>query len=67
MAILSFQLLIYIYIYIIFTNREGLDLKPNAVDELVTSTQNDIRQVINILSTYRLNESGMDYDQAKKV
>ncbi|KAK4516373.1 uncharacterized protein ATC70_011344 [Mucor velutinosus] len=47
--------------------KEGLQLQPNAVDELVDSTQNDIRQVINILSTYRLKEAGMDYDQAKKV
>ncbi|KAL7319919.1 DNA replication factor C complex subunit Rfc1 [Mucor circinelloides] len=47
--------------------KEGLQLQPNAVDELVESTQNDIRQVINILSTYRLKEAGMNYDQAKMV
>ncbi|CEP16995.1 hypothetical protein [Parasitella parasitica] len=47
--------------------KEGLDLMPNAVDQLVESTQNDIRQIINILSTYRLQETGMDYDQAKKI
>jgi replication factor C subunit 1 len=42
-------------------------MAPNAVDELVAATHNDIRQVINILSTYRLKEDGMDYDQAKAV
>lgn len=47
--------------------REGLKLTPNAVDELVASTQNDIRQIINILSTYKLAQDDMDYDQAKKV
>ncbi|KAI7908090.1 replication factor RFC1 C terminal domain-containing protein [Cokeromyces recurvatus] len=47
--------------------KEGLKIQPNAVDELVSLTQNDIRQIINILSTYRLKESDMTYDQAKAV
>lgn len=47
--------------------REKLQITPNAVDELVAATHNDIRQVINILSTYRLNEAAMNYDQAKAV
>lgn len=42
-------------------------MSSNAVDELVQATHNDIRQVINILSTYRLKEGEMDYDQAKAV
>ncbi|KAG0747208.1 hypothetical protein G6F62_002034 [Rhizopus arrhizus] len=47
--------------------KEKLDIKPNAIDELVASTQNDIRQIINILSTYRLNKTSMAYDDAKQV
>ncbi|KAI7887255.1 replication factor RFC1 C terminal domain-containing protein [Mucor mucedo] len=47
--------------------REKLKITPNAVDELVQATHNDIRQIINILSTYRLNQDAMDFDQAKKV
>lgn len=47
--------------------KEKLKITPNAVDELVTATHNDIRQIINILSTYRLNEDSMDYDKAKAV
>ncbi|KAI9483454.1 MAG: replication factor RFC1 C terminal domain-containing protein [Benjaminiella poitrasii] len=48
-------------------HREGLKVQPNAIDELVSLTQNDIRQIINILSTYRLKETDMSYDQAKAV
>ncbi|KAI9361124.1 replication factor RFC1 C terminal domain-containing protein [Pilaira anomala] len=47
--------------------KEKLNITPNAVDELVSSTHNDIRQIINILSTYRLNEDGLNFDQAKKL
>ncbi|KAL0075872.1 replication factor RFC1 C terminal domain-containing protein, partial [Phycomyces blakesleeanus] len=47
--------------------KEGLNISPNAIDALVASTRNDIRQIINILSTYRLGKQDMDYDQAKAV
>ncbi|RCI04017.1 hypothetical protein CU098_011383 [Rhizopus stolonifer] len=47
--------------------KEKLNISPNAIDELVAATQNDIRQIINILSTYRLKETDMSYDQAKTV
>ncbi|KAI8811854.1 replication factor RFC1 C terminal domain-containing protein [Cladochytrium replicatum] len=33
--------------------QEGLDLKPGVVHALVKSTQADIRQILNLLSTYR--------------
>src|SRR4051794_33751438 len=35
--------------------REKLKLSSNAVDALVAATRSDIRQVINILSTYKLH------------
>lgn len=47
--------------------REKLDINPNAIEELVSITQNDIRQIINILSTYRLNNTSMGYDDAKRM
>ncbi|KAI8335852.1 replication factor RFC1 C terminal domain-containing protein [Chlamydoabsidia padenii] len=46
---------------------EKLRIEPNAVDELVTQTGNDIRQVINILSTYRLSKTDMKYGDAKII
>ncbi|CAO3693827.1 unnamed protein product [Umbelopsis ramanniana] len=47
--------------------REKLSIEPNALDQLVESTRNDIRQIINILSTYRLGQKTMNFDQAKAV
>ncbi|KAI8976130.1 replication factor RFC1 C terminal domain-containing protein [Pilobolus umbonatus] len=47
-------------------HKEKLKISANAVDELVAATRNDIRQVINIMSIYRLKENQMDYDQAKQ-
>ena len=46
---------------------EGLKLAPNALEELVHATQSDIRQILNILSTYRLTNSEMSYDQSKQM
>ncbi|KAI9477089.1 replication factor RFC1 C terminal domain-containing protein [Zychaea mexicana] len=47
--------------------KENLFIKPAAVDELVQATHNDIRQVINILSTYRLASKKMSDEDAKAV
>ncbi|KAI7855495.1 replication factor RFC1 C terminal domain-containing protein [Circinella umbellata] len=47
--------------------KEKLKIKPTAVDELVNATNNDIRQVINILSTYRLSSQQMTDEDAKIV
>ncbi|KAI8059451.1 P-loop containing nucleoside triphosphate hydrolase protein [Gongronella butleri] len=44
---------------------EKLKVEPNALDELVAITGNDIRQVINILSSYRLAHTDMKYNDAK--
>ncbi|PJF18011.1 hypothetical protein PSACC_02150 [Paramicrosporidium saccamoebae] len=45
--------------------KEGLELGTNTVEELVASTQGDIRQILNLLSTFRLTMKTMDYDQSK--
>ncbi|CAO3599935.1 unnamed protein product [Absidia cylindrospora] len=46
---------------------ENLTIEPNAMDELVAATGNDIRQVINILSTYRLCSKDMKFNDAKSI
>jgi replication factor C subunit 1 len=45
--------------------KEGLELGINTVEELVASTQGDIRQILTLLSTYRLTSDSMNYDQSK--
>ncbi|KAJ2735571.1 DNA replication factor C complex subunit Rfc1 [Coemansia sp. BCRC 34962] len=46
--------------------RENFKLEPNALSQLVQSTHNDIRQVINLLSSYMLNRSSMSYTDSKE-
>ncbi|KAJ2520461.1 DNA replication factor C complex subunit Rfc1 [Coemansia sp. RSA 1939] len=45
--------------------REGLKLEPNAIAQLVQSTHNDIRQIINLMSSYALNKASMNYLESK--
>lgn len=49
--------------------KEGLKLSPNVVNALIEGSHSDIRQIINMLSTAKLNiaEKGMDFDQGKKM
>ncbi|KAJ3410904.1 hypothetical protein HDV05_003035 [Chytridiales sp. JEL 0842] len=47
--------------------REGLQLKSNVVDNLVKSTGADIRQIFNILSTYALQASELNFDTSKEI
>ncbi|KAI8593968.1 replication factor RFC1 C terminal domain-containing protein [Geranomyces variabilis] len=46
---------------------EGLELKANVVEQLVISTQADIRQILNLLSTYRLRDRVMSFDQSQRL
>lgn len=45
--------------------KEGLQVSPQAIDQLVEGTGSDIRQIINLLSTYRLSSTSMDQSQGK--
>ncbi|KAJ1962217.1 DNA replication factor C complex subunit Rfc1 [Dipsacomyces acuminosporus] len=45
--------------------RENLKIEPNAITQLVQSTHNDIRQIINLLSSYALSKSSMSYLDSK--
>lgn len=47
--------------------KEGLSIQTNAVEQIIQSTQSDIRQVLNSLATYRLNNSKMSYDDGKEL
>lgn len=46
--------------------REGLELGPNVIGQLVKSTHNDIRQIINIMSSYSLSKKSMNYMDSKE-
>ncbi|KAF9421647.1 hypothetical protein BGZ94_008791 [Podila epigama] len=43
--------------------REGRQVPSNVLDMLVSGTQSDIRQVLNMLSTWSLTKTSLDYDQ----
>ncbi|RPB04537.1 DNA replication factor C, large subunit [Choiromyces venosus 120613-1] len=47
--------------------REGLKLPPNVIDQLVLGTHADIRQIINMLSTYSTTQSNMTFDQGRDL
>lgn len=48
-------------------HREGLKVNAQVVDQLCQSTRSDIRQIINMLSTYARTENTMDFDQSKDL
>ena len=47
--------------------REGLKIPANVVDQLITGAQSDIRQVLNMLSTWKLSSNTMDFDESKNL
>lgn len=47
--------------------KEGLTVNTNTIEELVASTQGDIRQILNLLSTYRLTHETLNFDESKKL
>lgn len=47
--------------------KEGLSIQPNALEELVASTHADIRQILNLLSTYKLTQHHLGFDQSKSL
>jgi replication factor C subunit 1 len=47
--------------------REGLKIPPQVLDSLIAGTNSDIRQVINMLSTVKLDQKTLDYDQGKEL
>lgn len=48
-------------------HREKLKLDAKVVDALIEGSNKDIRQIINMLSTIKLDQSSMDFDQSKSM
>lgn len=47
--------------------REKLKVPPNVVNALIEGSHADIRQVINMLSTAKLDQDAMDFDSGKEM
>lgn len=47
--------------------REKMKIPANVIDQLVTGAQSDIRQVLNMLSTWKLSSDAMDFDEGKDL
>ncbi|EJD42440.1 DNA replication factor C, large subunit [Auricularia subglabra TFB-10046 SS5] len=47
--------------------REGMKVPPNVIDQLISGAQSDIRQVLNMLSTWKLSNDTMDFDEGKHL
>ena len=44
-----------------------MKIPPNVVDELIKGANSDIRQVLNMLSTFKLGKAEMDFDEGKAL
>ncbi|KAJ6260249.1 hypothetical protein Dda_4473 [Drechslerella dactyloides] len=47
--------------------REGLKLSPQAIDSLSEGSHSDIRQIINMLSTFGVSGKEMTFDESKNM
>jgi replication factor C subunit 1 len=47
--------------------REGLKLPTNVIDAIIEGSNKDIRQIINMISTAKLDQTAMDFDQGKAM
>ena len=47
--------------------REGLKLPTQVIDALIEGSNKDIRQIINMISTIKLDQKAMDFDQSKSM
>ncbi|TIA86680.1 hypothetical protein E3P99_03598 [Wallemia hederae] len=48
-------------------HKEKMKVDSSVVDQLITGSQSDIRQVINMISTWKLLSSSMTYDEGKDL
>jgi replication factor C subunit 1 len=42
-----------------------MKIPANVIDQLVMGSQSDIRQVLNMLSTWKLSSDSMNFDESK--
>ncbi|KAL9025561.1 MAG: hypothetical protein Q9196_005636 [Gyalolechia fulgens] len=47
--------------------REQLKVPPNVINALIEGSNADIRQIINMLSTAKLDQEAMDFDSGKRM
>ena len=47
--------------------REKMKLPANVVDQLIQGVNSDIRQVLNMMSTWKLSSNTMDFDESKAL
>lgn len=47
--------------------REGLKIPPQVLDGLIEGTRSDIRQIVNMLSTVKLDHQNLDFDRGKEM
>ncbi|KAI1201483.1 DNA replication factor C, large subunit [Nemania serpens] len=48
-------------------HREGLKLTPQVLEALIEGSNRDIRQIVNMLATIKLDQMSMDFDQSKDM
>ena len=48
-------------------HREGLKLPMQVIDALIEGSNKDIRQIINMISTAKLDQDAMDFDKGKAM
>lgn len=48
-------------------HREGLKLSKEAMDALIEGSNKDIRQIVNMLSSAKLDQTVMDFDKSKSM
>lgn len=44
-----------------------MKVESNALDQLVASTQADIRQILNLLSTWKLSKEALSFNESKEL
>ncbi|KAF5371508.1 hypothetical protein D9615_009587 [Tricholomella constricta] len=47
--------------------KEKMKIPANVIDQLISGAQSDIRQVLNMLSTWKLSQDTMDFDEGKNL
>ncbi|KAI9466675.1 replication factor RFC1 C terminal domain-containing protein [Lactarius psammicola] len=47
--------------------KEKMQIPANVIDELITGVGSDIRQVLNMLSTWKLHNETMDFEEGKML
>ncbi|KAI1132531.1 replication factor RFC1 C terminal domain-containing protein [Nemania abortiva] len=48
-------------------HREGLKLSPQVLEALIEGSNRDIRQIVNMLATIKLDQMSMDFDKSKDM